>query len=48
MGYPYYTQPEIWEDVARLAERGCIDMIFFGDGVGIPDTWGGGIDGAVR
>jgi FMN-dependent oxidoreductase (nitrilotriacetate monooxygenase family) len=34
--------------VARLAERGCIDMIFFGDGVGIPDTWEDRIDAAVR
>lgn len=46
--YPYYTQPDIWEDVARAAERGSIDMLFFGDGVGIPDTWEGSIDAAVR
>ena len=48
VGYPYYTQPEIWEDVARVIERGTIDMIFFGDGVGIPDTWQGSIDAAIR
>jgi FMN-dependent oxidoreductase (nitrilotriacetate monooxygenase family) len=48
INYPYYTQPDIWEDVARVAERGCIDMVFFGDGVGIPDTWGGSIDAAVK
>jgi len=29
-------------------ERGCIDMLFFGDGTGIPDTWGGSRDEAVR
>ena len=48
VGYPYYTQPEIWEEVARTAERGAVDMIFFGDGVGIPDTWQGSMDAAVR
>jgi FMN-dependent oxidoreductase (nitrilotriacetate monooxygenase family) len=48
VNYPYYTQPAIWEDVARTAERGCIDMVFFGDGVGIPDTWEGSIDAAVK
>ena len=48
VGYPYYTQPEIWEDVARTIERGVVDMVFFGDGVGIPDTWQGSIDAAVR
>ncbi|CAN5685069.1 NtaA/DmoA family FMN-dependent monooxygenase [soil metagenome] len=48
VNYPYYTQPDIWEDVARVAERGCIDMVFFGDGVGIPDTWEGSIDAAVK
>ena len=48
VGYPYYTDPQIWEDVARAAERGMIDMIFFGDGVGIPDTWQGSISGAVE
>jgi FMN-dependent oxidoreductase (nitrilotriacetate monooxygenase family) len=47
VNYPYYTHPAIWEDVARVAERGCIDMVFFGDGVGIPDTWEGSIDAAV-
>ncbi|MGE0150670.1 MAG: NtaA/DmoA family FMN-dependent monooxygenase [Parvibaculaceae bacterium] len=37
------TYPDLGmlEDVARLAERGCIDMVFFGDGSGIPSTWGG-------
>ena len=48
VGYPYYTQPQIWEDVARVIERGKIDMVFFGDGVGVPDTWQGSIDGAVE
>ena len=38
----------MFEEMARLGERGGLDMIFFGDGTGIPDTWEGGIDDAVR
>ena len=40
VGYPYYTKPPMWEDMARLAERACIDMIFFGDGRGSPTPGG--------
>lgn len=29
----------MFEEVARTAERGGIDMIFFGDSTGIPITW---------
>jgi FMN-dependent oxidoreductase (nitrilotriacetate monooxygenase family) len=43
----HYPDVGLFEDVARLAERGLFDMIFFGDGTGIPDTWKGGIDDAV-
>ena len=38
----------MFEEVARTAERGGIDMIFFGDSTGIPSTWGASIDDAVR
>ena len=38
----------MYEEIARIAERGCIDMIFFGDGSGIPDTWRGSFEEAVR
>lgn len=38
----------IFEEAARIAERGLLDFIFFGDGTGIPSTWGGSIDEAVR
>ena len=48
VGYPYYTRPQMWEDAVRVAERACIDMIFFGDGQGIPDTWESDIAGAAR
>jgi FMN-dependent oxidoreductase (nitrilotriacetate monooxygenase family) len=37
----------MFEEVARVAERGGFDMIFFGDGTGIPDTWQGSIEDAV-
>ncbi|TCT05508.1 NtaA/DmoA family FMN-dependent monooxygenase [Aquabacter spiritensis] len=45
---PDYPSVGLFEDMARLAERGGLDMIFFGDGTGIPDTWEGGIEDAVR
>jgi FMN-dependent oxidoreductase (nitrilotriacetate monooxygenase family) len=37
----------MFEEVARTAERGGFDMIFFGDSTGIPDTWKGSIEDAV-
>jgi alkanesulfonate monooxygenase SsuD/methylene tetrahydromethanopterin reductase-like flavin-dependent oxidoreductase (luciferase family) len=44
----HYPDVGLFEDIARIAERGLFDMIFFGDGSGIPNTWEGGIDAAVR
>ena len=37
----------LYEDVARLAEKGKLDMLFSGDGTGVPDTWDGSRDAAV-
>jgi FMN-dependent oxidoreductase (nitrilotriacetate monooxygenase family) len=37
----------MFEEVARTAERGGFDMIFFGDSTGIPNTWKDSIDDAV-
>jgi FMN-dependent oxidoreductase (nitrilotriacetate monooxygenase family) len=44
----HYPDIGLFEDIARIAERGLFDMIFFGDGAGVPNTWEGGIDAAVR
>ncbi|MGP0093879.1 MAG: NtaA/DmoA family FMN-dependent monooxygenase [Xanthobacteraceae bacterium] len=38
----------MFEEAARNAERGGLDMIFFGDSTGIPNTWEDSIDDAVR
>ncbi|MGI4795820.1 MAG: NtaA/DmoA family FMN-dependent monooxygenase [Janthinobacterium lividum] len=48
--WPDRTFPdvEMFEDMARIAERGCLDMIFSGDGTGVPDTWRGSRDAAVE
>jgi FMN-dependent oxidoreductase (nitrilotriacetate monooxygenase family) len=43
-----YPDVGMFTELARTAERGGIDMLFFGDGVGIPDTWEGSSDAAVR
>jgi FMN-dependent oxidoreductase (nitrilotriacetate monooxygenase family) len=45
---PGYPDVGLFEDVARIAERGLFDLIFFGDSTGIPNTWEGDIDAAVR
>jgi FMN-dependent oxidoreductase (nitrilotriacetate monooxygenase family) len=37
----------MFEEVARVAERGGLDMIFFGDSSGIPNTWKDSIEDAV-
>lgn len=44
----HYPDVGHYEDVARIAERGMFDLIFFGDSTGIPSTWKGSIDDAVR
>ena len=43
-----FPDVELYEDVARLAERGLLDMIFSGDGTGVPDTYGGSRDAAIE
>lgn len=44
------TFPDVrmYQEIAVSAERAGIDMLFFGDGSGIPDTWRGSIDPAVE
>ncbi len=48
--WPGRSFPDVamYEEVARIAERGCLDMIFSGDGTGVPDTWRGSRDAAVE
>ncbi len=43
-----YPDIAMFEEVARIAERGCLDMIFSGDGTGIPSTWSNSRDAAVQ
>jgi FMN-dependent oxidoreductase (nitrilotriacetate monooxygenase family) len=43
-----YPDLNMFVDVARLAERGLLDFVFFGDGTGIPSTWRGSIEDAVK
>jgi hypothetical protein len=35
------------EEMARIAERGLLDLIFPGDGTGVPGTWRGSRDAAA-
>jgi long-chain alkane monooxygenase len=48
VGYPYYSSSEFYEDVARIASRGVMDMLFFGDTGGTPDDFGGSHDAVVK
>ena len=48
--WPGRTVPDIemFEEMARIAERGLLDIVFSGDGTGTPDTWRGNRDAAVE
>jgi FMN-dependent oxidoreductase (nitrilotriacetate monooxygenase family) len=48
--WPGMTYPDVamFEEMARIAERGKFDMLFSGDGTGVPSTWQGSRDAAVR
>jgi FMN-dependent oxidoreductase (nitrilotriacetate monooxygenase family) len=48
VGYPYYATSEFYEDIARIAERGVMDMLFFGDTGGTPEDYGGSHEAVVR
>ena len=48
IGYPYYGTSEFYEDIARTADRGVMDMLFFGDSAGTPDDYGGNHHAVVR
>jgi FMN-dependent oxidoreductase (nitrilotriacetate monooxygenase family) len=48
VGYPYYGRPEMYEELARIAERGFFDMVFFGDAAETPHDADGDFADAVR
>jgi FMN-dependent oxidoreductase (nitrilotriacetate monooxygenase family) len=43
-----YPDPGQFEEIAKIAERGCMDMLFFGDGTGVASTHGGSQDEAAK
>jgi len=43
-----YTDLNVWADLARTLERGCLDALFFADIHGIYDGYAGNRDAAVR
>ena len=48
VGYDYYSTSEFYEDIARIAQRGVMDMLFFGDTGGTPEDYGGNHEAPVR
>jgi FMN-dependent oxidoreductase (nitrilotriacetate monooxygenase family) len=47
-GYPYYARPDFYEDIARIASRGVMDLLFFGDSAGISEVYGGNHHAVIR
>lgn len=49
-GWDTHTFPDLamFDHIATSAERGCLDLVFSGDGTGVPDTWRGSRDAAVE
>jgi FMN-dependent oxidoreductase (nitrilotriacetate monooxygenase family) len=43
-----FPDPSVFEEVVQIAERGGLDMVFFGDGTGLPSTWEGSHAAAAR
>ena len=48
VGYPYYSTSDFYEEIARIAERGVMDMLFFGDNGGTSEDYGGDHRAVVR
>jgi FMN-dependent oxidoreductase (nitrilotriacetate monooxygenase family) len=46
-GYDF-ARPEIWQEIARVCERGKFDVVFFADTQGASDNYGGNMDAAIR
>ena len=47
VGYPYYSSSEFYEDIAKTAEQGRFDLLFFGDTGGTSEDYGGNHDAVV-
>jgi FMN-dependent oxidoreductase (nitrilotriacetate monooxygenase family) len=45
--YQYYG-PDFYEEMARIASRGVMDMLFFGDAAETPENHGGSFDESLR
>lgn len=45
---PGFNDPEFWIEIARTAERGCFDSLFFADVHGAYDIYGGNMDAGIR
>ena len=46
--YPYYSTSEFYENIAKIAECGRFDLLFFGDTGGTSEDYGGNHDAVVR
>ena len=46
--YPYYSTSDFYENIAKIAERGRFDLLFFGDTGGTSEDYGGNHDAVVQ
>jgi FMN-dependent oxidoreductase (nitrilotriacetate monooxygenase family) len=44
----HFPDVEFYEQIARIAERGLLDMLFSGDSTGVPDSFEGAMDAGVH
>lgn len=45
---PGFNDPEFWIELAKTAERGCFDSLFFADVHGAYDVYGGSMEAGIR
>ncbi|MCB1749271.1 MAG: LLM class flavin-dependent oxidoreductase, partial [Gammaproteobacteria bacterium] len=45
---PGFNDPDFWIELARTAERGCFDSLFFADVHGGYDVYGGSMEAGIR
>ena len=46
-GFNYYSTSEFYEEIAKLAQQGCMDLLFFGDTGGTSEDFGGNHNAVV-
>lgn len=43
-----FLEPEYYQNIAQILERGKFDLVFFADGLAMPDHYGGNFEASVK